>query len=49
MKIKDQEFIKKEENIKKEEKIIKIKQEKLLALSNQIQEEIKINENNKNN
>ena len=46
--LKDQEFIKKEENIKKEEKIIKIKQEKLLALSNQIQEEIKINENNKN-
>ncbi len=46
--LKDQEFIKKEENIKKEEKIIKIKQEKLLALSNQIQEETKINENNKN-
>ncbi len=46
--LKDQEFIKKEENIKKEEKIIKIKQEKLFALSNQIQEEIKINENNKN-
>ena len=46
--LKDQEFIKKEEKNKKEEKIIKIKQEKLFALSNQIQEEIKINENNKN-
>ena len=46
--LKDQEFIKKEENNKKEENIIKIKQEKLLALSNQIQEETKINENNKN-
>ena len=46
--LKDQEFIKKEENIKKEEKIIKIKQEKLLDISNQIQEETKINENNKN-
>lgn len=46
--LKDQEFIKREENIKKEENIIKIKQEKLLALSDQIQEETKINENNKN-
>ncbi len=46
--LKEQEYIKREETIKEEENIIKIKQEKLLALNNKIQEDTKINENNKN-